>query len=125
MADPGTRTREHLANERTFLAWIRTSVALMGFGFVIVKFAVFLRQAAIVYREQLPDVPKSYSAEIGTGMVFFGAVVAVLGYINFKRGQGMIEKGDYTTTSGFNLLITLLIVLAGLLLIWYLLPHLH
>jgi len=30
------RSREHLANERTFLAWIRTSIALMGFGFVIV-----------------------------------------------------------------------------------------
>ena len=32
---------DHLANERTFLAWIRTSIAFIGFGFVIVKFAVF------------------------------------------------------------------------------------
>ncbi|WP_167516127.1 MULTISPECIES: YidH family protein [Mucilaginibacter] len=32
---------DHLANERTFLAWIRTSIALMGFGFVVVKFSLF------------------------------------------------------------------------------------
>jgi putative membrane protein len=35
---------EHLANERTFLAWIRTGIGIMAFGFVVVKFSVFLVQ---------------------------------------------------------------------------------
>ncbi len=36
--------RDHMANERTFLAWIRTSVGVMAFGFVVEKFALFIRQ---------------------------------------------------------------------------------
>nr|WP_169818738.1 DUF202 domain-containing protein [Niabella ginsenosidivorans] len=38
---------DHLANERTFLAWIRTSIGIMGFGFVVVKFSLFIRQLAL------------------------------------------------------------------------------
>ena len=38
------RQREHQANERTFLAWLRTSLALIGFGFVIARFGLFLRE---------------------------------------------------------------------------------
>jgi putative membrane protein len=43
---------DYLANERTFLAWVRTSIALMGFGFVIVKFALFIRQISYVLGEK-------------------------------------------------------------------------
>jgi putative membrane protein len=35
--------RAYLAEDRTFLAWIRTSIALMGFGFVVARFCLFLR----------------------------------------------------------------------------------
>lgn len=35
--------RDHMANERTFLAWIRTSIGIMAFGFVVEKFALKLR----------------------------------------------------------------------------------
>jgi len=42
-----TRAREHLANERTLLAWVRTAVALMGLGFVVARFGLFLRQLAV------------------------------------------------------------------------------
>ena len=38
-----TNIREHLANERTFLAWMRTSIGIMAFGFVVVKFALFVK----------------------------------------------------------------------------------
>ncbi len=44
---------DHLANERTFLAWIRTSIALMGFGFVIVKFALFIREISIALGDKV------------------------------------------------------------------------
>ena len=36
--------RVHIANERTFLAWIRTSIGVMAFGFVVEKFALFIKQ---------------------------------------------------------------------------------
>jgi putative membrane protein len=60
---------DHLANERTFLAWIRTSIALMGFGFVIVKFALFIRQLTLVLGEKATVPSKGHSAEIGVTMV--------------------------------------------------------
>jgi putative membrane protein len=49
-----TEPADHLANERTFLAWIRTSIALMGFGFVIVKFALFIRQISVALGNKVP-----------------------------------------------------------------------
>lgn len=42
-----TSPSHHLANERTILTWIRTSIALMGFGFVVVKFSLFIRQLTV------------------------------------------------------------------------------
>ncbi|HKF26126.1 MAG TPA: DUF202 domain-containing protein [Candidatus Acidoferrum sp.] len=41
---PKAELRDYLAVERTFLAWIRTGVALMGFGFVVARFGLFLQQ---------------------------------------------------------------------------------
>ena len=44
---PKVRNRRvHMANERTFLAWIRTSIGVMAFGFVVEKFAIFVKQMA-------------------------------------------------------------------------------
>jgi len=40
--------KDHLANERTFLAWLRTSIALMAFGFVVMKFSLFLRHLTLL-----------------------------------------------------------------------------
>jgi putative membrane protein len=44
--DPN-RTRDHLANERTFLAWVRTALGLIGMGFVLARMGLFLRQIAL------------------------------------------------------------------------------
>jgi putative membrane protein len=37
------RYSDHAANERTFLAWVRTAIAIMAFGFVVTKFDLFLK----------------------------------------------------------------------------------
>jgi len=44
MVENSNRARDHLANERTFLAWVRTSVAIVVFGFAIGRFAIAMRQ---------------------------------------------------------------------------------
>ena len=46
------RQREHQANERTFLAWLRTSIALIGFGIAIARFGLFLRQLQVAVTHQ-------------------------------------------------------------------------
>src|SRR6202012_4941228 len=42
------RVSDHLANERTFLAWIRTSIGIMAFGFVVVRFSLFVKQLTLI-----------------------------------------------------------------------------
>ncbi len=51
----GGSPSDHLANERTYLAWVRTSIGIMAFGFVVVKFNLFIKQIAIVLRNKLPS----------------------------------------------------------------------
>ena len=53
--------RVHMANERTFLAWIRTSIGIMAFGFVMEKFALFVRQMGCFLNQTGPGgkIPSS------------------------------------------------------------------
>ena len=62
------RAREHLANERTLLAWIRTALALMGMGFVVARFGLFLRQLGVEASRTAPVAP-GFSTAIGVGLI--------------------------------------------------------
>ena len=61
--------RVYLAAERTFLAWIRTSVSLMGFGFLIARFALFLREYGLDGRRPRPG--RSRQSRAGSGSAWF------------------------------------------------------
>jgi putative membrane protein len=54
-ADP----RIYMAAERTFLAWIRTGIAFMGFGFVVARFGLFLREIAVSNNVAAAHSPRS------------------------------------------------------------------
>lgn len=69
-----SRFRDHAANERTLLAWIRTGIALMAFGFAIARFGLFLREIA-----QAGQVPAQ--AVRGLGSAWFGVTLVVLGLV--------------------------------------------
>jgi putative membrane protein len=70
---PNDRQREHQANERTFLAWLRTSIALIGFGFAIARFGLFLRQLELALTHQeTPPNPIINSENLGVSLVIFG-----------------------------------------------------
>jgi putative membrane protein len=43
-------SQQHLANERTFLSWLRTSIALIGLGFIVARFGLFLREFGLVVK---------------------------------------------------------------------------
>lgn len=114
---------DHLANERTFLAWIRTSIALMGFGFVIVKFALFFRQMSLALGEERLAPPKGYSAIIGVVMVALGAVMATLAYFRYRNIEKQLADRSYFPSRWLSVLVTLSIVVASILLVLYLLPN--
>lgn len=113
-------SREHLANERTFLAWIRTSIALMSFGFVIVKFTLFLKE--ISFSLETKGVPSNgYSAIVGVIMVALGIIIAILGFLQYKRNETLINKNSFTPSSFLSIFMTLIILIGGIFLIFYLL----
>ncbi|MDY0343560.1 MAG: DUF202 domain-containing protein [Lentimicrobium sp.] len=114
------RSREHLANERTFLAWIRTSIALMGFGFVIVKFTLFLKQLSLLIEgSTLPS--QGYSALVGVIMVAVGVVVALFAFIQYKINNKHLQDNYFAPRSVLSLLITFIMIVGGIILIIYLL----
>jgi hypothetical protein len=64
------RQREHQANERTFLAWLRTSIALIGFGFAIARFGLFLRQ--LTNHSYQPKPPNVLLHQLSKYWTWFG-----------------------------------------------------
>jgi putative membrane protein len=114
------KSREHLANERTFLAWIRTSIALMGFGFVIVKFTLFLKEISLLLSTKGVS-SKGYSAIVGVIMVALGVIIAILAFLQFKKYENQLNNNSYVSSSMLSLFITLIILIGGLILILYLL----
>lgn len=114
---------DHLANERTFLAWIRTSIAIMGFGFVVVKFSLFIRQLSFALGEKIILPGKGYSPIIGIALVIIGAVMSLLAFIRYRNIEKHLIKGSYYPSFILSMLMTIAIVIVSLLLIIYLLPN--
>jgi putative membrane protein len=116
-----TKLREHLANERTFLAWIRTSIALMGLGFVIVKFGIFLKEVALILEDLNITISEGFSAVVGTGMVAMGVILAFFAFFQYKKVETQINRQNYKSSSLISVLLTLVIVIGGIFLVIHLL----
>jgi uncharacterized protein (DUF302 family)/uncharacterized membrane protein YidH (DUF202 family) len=89
---PQDDLRDSLAAERTFLAWIRTGLALMGFGFVVARFGLFLRQ--FQFLEHLPAGP-SYGLSLwfGTALIAAGVAVNVFSTYHHMRLIRELNRG--------------------------------
>ncbi|UEG51442.1 DUF202 domain-containing protein [Mucilaginibacter daejeonensis] len=115
---------DHLANERTFLAWIRTSIALMGFGFVVVKFSLFVRQLSIAVTGHPSTPVTGFSGVIGFCLVGVGAIAALIGYLRYRQVEKHLLNADFRPHSTLLLTLTIGVIAGSLLLLYYLLPNL-
>ena len=111
---------DHLANERTFLAWIRTSIGIMAFGFVVVKFSLFVKQISILVGKPEEVPHRGYSVIIGIILVAAGALTCVLSYFKFKQTEKVLNQGNYKNNSFLIIITTAIIFLISILLIGYL-----
>ena len=113
----------HLANERTFLAWIRTSIGIMAFGFVVEKFALFIKKLS--YFLGKPDaheaVPSSlgYSSIFGIVLVAMGAMMGVLAFIRYKKVEREIDEDTYQPSIILDILVAMGILSIGIFLVFY------
>lgn len=70
-------TRDHLANERTFLAYLRTALAFIAFGFVVARFSLFVREFSTIAHVQISG--GNASVLLGAGIALFGILIGAYG----------------------------------------------
>jgi putative membrane protein len=110
-----------LAAERTLLAWVRTGLALMGFGFVVARFGLFLRELAEARGGPVPE-GHGGSAWIGVGLVVLGVGVLAGAGWRHHRYAAALDRGETTAPGpGFGLAVTAVLAAAGVGLAAYLL----
>lgn len=114
-----TRAREHLANERTLFAWVRTALALMGLGFVVARFGLFLRSLA-VQGGAVPEGGVHASDAIGVALVAAGVVATAISLRRFLRARAQIEVGRFVPELFGDVFIVAVTIGVGLALIGYL-----
>lgn len=119
------KATEYLANERTFLAWIRTSIAVISLGFVVSKFGVWLRELAARFDPQMRTQGGSISLPIGVAMMALGSALALLAARRYHVVNLAIERGEVRADRGLIALVTIAVVLLGGTMIAYMFLTAH
>jgi putative membrane protein len=103
------RATEYLANERTFLAWIRTSISVVSLGFVVAKFGVWLQELSQRLIPGSPSRESGPSLPIGITMMALGGLLALLAAWRYHKVNLAIEQGQVRADRGLILLVTLMV----------------
>lgn len=107
--------RLHQANERTLLAWIRTALSMMGFGFVVARFGLFLRELATAHGTNItpPGVP--WSLWTGLSLAGLGVLTVVGALLRFRAVTQAIERYEVGAPGGtpWIYVVGLLVIAVG------------
>jgi putative membrane protein len=115
------KVSDHLANERTFLAWIRTGISVMAFGFVVERFGLLLRELGLKSAGTgASNNTISYSRLLGIGITVLGIVLLIIALLNFIRIQRSIDEERYHPGIVFAIVLTIIASVIGILLAIYL-----
>jgi putative membrane protein len=114
--------RVYFAAERTLLAWVRTGLAMMGFGFVVARFGLFLRELAAV-RDVAPQQSTGLSLWVGTTLVILGVAVNLAAAVKHWHTVRRLKRGQPLRFRPWSLgmVVAFLLGLLGLLTATYLL----
>lgn len=113
--------RDHLANERTFLAWLRTAVSVISLGIAINRFSLYLLQLG-----EAEGAPKRLhegvfvnAERLGLGLILFGMLGMILSAFRYKRTYDSLERGTYEPDPMIIWVTTgAVLLLGGLATVW-------
>ena len=114
---------DHAANERTFLAWVRTAIAVMAFGFLVEKFDLFLAIAAPSLAGRVLSLPgQRFGHVAGLALILLGTAMVAIAALRFLRTAKAIDSAEPQQGAGsrIDLALAALLVLLGLALFIYL-----
>jgi putative membrane protein len=114
---------DHAANERTFLAWVRTAIAVMAFGFIVEKFDLFLEIAAPSLAGRTLSLPgQKFGNTVGLALIVLGTAMVAIAATRFVITAKNIDSEDLRHGAGSRIDIALaaLLVLLGCALFIYL-----
>jgi putative membrane protein len=116
---------DHAANERTFLAWVRTAIAVMAFGFLVAKFDLFLKIAARSLaaddRQTVSLRSADFGGFVGVVLIIAGTVMVALATVRFAHARRAIDSANPSMdTVGADLALAAMMAVLGLALVLYL-----
>ncbi|MBV9971498.1 MAG: DUF202 domain-containing protein [Xanthobacteraceae bacterium] len=113
---------DHAANERTFLAWVRTAIAVMAFGFIVEKFDLFLEVAAPSLAGRTLLAPGQRLGNVaGLALIGMGTLIVAVSAVRFIVTERRIDSEDlHRGGSRFDIVLALLLIMLGCFLALYL-----
>lgn len=118
MNENPNRARDHLANERTFLAWVRTGVATIVFGFAIGRFAIAIRELMQVQGHK-PTTP-GITAWLGLISILGGVMLIVAGLLRYRKTRVQLDTGTFEPAGVILDLVSVVLAVFGVALAVYL-----
>jgi uncharacterized membrane protein YidH (DUF202 family) len=116
------RARGHLANERTFLAWVRTGISIVVFGFAIGRFAIAIRQFLELQgrTSNTTATTAGLSVWFGTLAIVAGVLLTLAGLFRYRQTRRQLDAGNFQPAGFIIDLVGLLTALFGVGLAGYL-----
>jgi putative membrane protein len=112
------RARDHLANERTFLAWLRTGVATIVFGFAIGRFSIALREFLKLQGEK--TTTPGFTTWLGIISAVGGVMLILAGLMRYRKTRTQLETNTFEPAGYVIDIVSYLLGLLGLVLAGYL-----
>jgi putative membrane protein len=114
------RASDHLANERTFLAWVRTGISIVVFGFAIGRFAIAIRQFMELQGQGQTSRTAGVSVWFGTVAIIGGVLLALAGLVRYRRTRAQLDSGRFEPAGFVVDLVGILVAVFGFALAGYL-----
>jgi putative membrane protein len=112
------KASDHLANERTFLAWIRTSISIIVFGFVVAKFGITLRE--FLRMQGTTGHDSGMSLMIGVGFMAMGVFMALVSLLRYRTTMNRLNAGEFRPADAIATILASIAALFGTILAVYL-----